>query len=385
MGRDLIFLATALGAWGVGESMSLYFQSLYLQQLGADPVHIGLILGAASIAMTVAHIPAGYLADRLGRRPVIWAAWVLGAVATALMGWAPSLELFTVGLLLYGVTMFVVAPMNSYVTAARGRLSAGRALTLVSASYSVGAVVGPLLGGVIADHTGDLRLTFQIAAGIFTVSTLIILGIRAQPREAPHLAGNLHGLLDNPAYLGYLVVVFLAMFATYLAQPLSNNFLELKHGLSFSQIGRLGSVTALGVVALNLTIGRLEARRGFVLAQASVGVFTVLVSRGTGLPWFAVGYFMLGGFRTVRALATAQARELVDPARMGLAYGLVETVSGLAAVLASPMAGFLFKLEPHAMYTTSLGFILGSVLVGILRIQRSGQSFERVPNEIERN
>lgn len=371
MNRDLILLSIALPAWGLGESMSLYFQSLYLEQLGADPVRIGLILGAASIAMTVAHIPAGYLADRFGRRPVIWAAWILGAVATAIMGWARSLELFTAGLLLYGVTLFVLAPMNSYITAARGKLSAGRALTLVSASYSLGAVVGPLLGGAIADRTGNLRLTFQIAAVIFFISTLIVLGIRAQPREAPHPAGNLHGLLDNPAYQGYLGIVFLAMFATYLAQPLSNNFLEGQRGLTFSQIGQLGSVTALGVVVLNLSIGHLEARRGFVLAQASVGAFTLLVSRGTGLPWFAAGYFLLGGFRTVRALAAAQTRALVDPARMGLAYGLVETVSALALVLASPLAGLLFKVEPHAMYTVSLGLILGSVLVGWLRIPKN--------------
>jgi MFS family permease len=372
MSRDLIFLATALGTWGLGESMSLYFQSLYLEKLGADPVRIGFILGAASIAMTIAHIPAGYLADRYGRRPLIWASWIMGATATAIMGLATSLDVFTMGLLMYGVTMFVMAPMNSYVTAARGNLSPGRALTLVSASYSVGAIIGPLLGGIIADRSGNLRLTFQIAACIFFVSTLIVLCIRAQPREAPHPAENIRGLLVNSPYRNFLGVVFLAVFATYLAQPLSNNYLQQVHGLTFSQIGRLGSVTALGVVILNLCLGHLEARRGFILAQACVGAFTLLISRGTGLPWFAAGYFMLGGFRTVRALAAAQTRELVAQSRMGLAYGLVETVSALALVLASPLAGYLFKQEPTLMYTFSLGVILVSILVGILRIQTMG-------------
>jgi MFS family permease len=369
MSRDLIFLATALGMWGLGESMSLYFQSLYLEKLGADPVRIGFILGAASIAMTIAHIPAGYLADRFGRRPLIWASWIMGTTATAIMGLARSLEIFTAGLLMYGVTMFVMAPMNSYVTVARGSLSIGRALTLVSASYSVGAVIGPLLGGVIADRTGNLRPTFQIAACIFFVSTLIVLFIRAQPREAPHPAENIRGLLASSPYRTFLGVVFLTVFATYLAQPLSNNYLQQVHGLTFSQIGRLGSVTALGVIVLNLCLGHLEARRGFVLAQASVGAFTLLILRGTGLPWFAAGYFMLGGFRTVRALAAAQTRELVKQSRMGLAYGLVETVGGLALMLASPLAGFLFKQEPTLMYTVSFGLILVSILVGLLRIQ----------------
>ncbi len=371
MNRDLIILATALGTWGLGESMSLYFQSLYLEKLGADPVRIGFILGAASIAMVSAHIPAGYLADRIGRRPLIWASWILGAFATAIMGLARTLDAFTIGLLIYGVTMFVMAPMNSYVTAARGNLSPGRALTLVSACYSLGAIVGPLLGGAIADRSGNLRLTYQIAAGIFILSTLIVLFIRPQPREAPHPAENIRGLLANTPYRTFLGVIFLAAFATYLAQPLSNNYLQHVHSLSFSQIGRLGSITALGVVILNLILGHLEVRRGFVLAQACVGAFTVLVSRGTGAPWFVAGYFMLGGFRTVRALATAQTRDLVRQSRMGLAFGLVETVGAVALVLASPLAGFLYSREPTLMYSVSLGLILVSILVGVLRIQSS--------------
>jgi predicted MFS family arabinose efflux permease len=172
-------------------------------------------------------------------------------------------------------------------------------------------------------------------------------------------------------------VVFLAIFATYLAQPLSNNFLTEQHGLTFSQIGRLGSITALGVVVLNLLLGHLDARRGFVLAQACVGAFTLLVSRGAGLPWYAAGYFMLGGFRTVRALAAAQTRELVRQSSMGLAYGLLETVSALALVLASPLAGFLFKRNPTLMYTVSLGLILVSLLVGLLRIQGTALKIQK--------
>jgi MFS family permease len=371
MNRDLTFLATALGTWGLGESMSLYYQSLYLEKLGADPLRIGFILGATSIAMISAHIPAGYLADRFGRRPLIWASWILGATAGAIMGLARTLNVFTAGLIIYGVTMFVNAPMNSYVTAARGNLSPGRALTLVSACYSVGALVGPLLGGAIAERSGNLRLTYQIGAVLFWISTLIVLCIRSQPREAPHPSENLRGLLSNAPYLTFLGVVFLAAFATYLAQPLSNNYLQTIHGLTFSQVGQLGSLTALGVIVLNLLLGHLEARRGFVLAQACVGAFTLLVSRGTGLPWFAAGFFLLGGFRTVRALAAAQTRELVRPSHIGLAYGLVETVGAFALMLGSPLAGILFKIEPTLMYTVSFGLILASILVGLRRIQRT--------------
>jgi len=67
MNRDLRLVALSMSIWGVGEGMFFYFQPLYIQQLGADPVQIGAILGAAGLAAAVALIPAGALADAIGR------------------------------------------------------------------------------------------------------------------------------------------------------------------------------------------------------------------------------------------------------------------------------------------------------------------------------
>ncbi len=68
------------------------------------------------------------------------------------MGLAPTLPLFVVGYVLYGVTGFVMSPLFSYVTAARGKLTAGRAMTLTSAMFNLGAVIGPVSGGWIGEQ-----------------------------------------------------------------------------------------------------------------------------------------------------------------------------------------------------------------------------------------
>jgi|BarGraNGADG00212_2_1021979.scaffolds.fasta_scaffold485555_1 MFS family permease len=47
---------------------------------------IGAILGAVGIAMTVAHLPAGYMSDRIGQRPIMWTFWVLGMATWLLPG-----------------------------------------------------------------------------------------------------------------------------------------------------------------------------------------------------------------------------------------------------------------------------------------------------------
>jgi DHA1 family multidrug resistance protein-like MFS transporter len=244
MNINLILVAISLFTWGIGEGLFFYFQPIYLQQLGADPISIGTILGGLGLMMTISHIPAGYLADRYGRKPIMLAAWVMGVIATWIMALANGLSVFVVGLLIYGTTLFVSSPLNSYVTVARGRWSVGRALTIISASFNFGVIIGPWLGGQIAEQVG-LRQTYFIAAWIFMASTIIILFIRPQPIE-PRVNEPLgNNWLINKHYLVYMGVVFLATFAMYLPQPLSPNFLENQRDLSLGQIGQLYSISSI--------------------------------------------------------------------------------------------------------------------------------------------
>lgn len=364
MSRDLLLIAISMFTWGIGEGMFLYFQPIYLQQLGADPLRIGAILGGFGLMMTVSHIPAGYLADRLGRRPVMQAAWVIGVAATWIMALTRALPVFVVGLLLYGVTMFVLAPLYSYVTAGRGKLGVGRAMTLISASFNLGVVIGPWLGGLIAESSG-LRQTYFIAGWLFIASTIIIFLIRPQPvdQPPPEIQGN--GWLLKPRYLLYLGIVFMAMFATYLPQPLSPNFLQNQRGLGLAQIGQLYSMSSIGVVILNLVLGQLPARLGFLLGQAAVGFFALILWQGTGLPWYLLGYFLLGGYKTTRSLAMAQMNALVHQAKMGLAYGVTETVSSTGMILAPIIAGYLYARNPSWMYAAGAGLVVLSILIGL--------------------
>jgi len=106
MNRNLLLVAISLFAWGVGEGLFIYFQPLYLQQLGADPLLTGAVFGAMGIAMAVSQIPAGYLSDRIGARTLMWASWLLGAISAWVMALANSLPVFIVGLILYGLHRF---------------------------------------------------------------------------------------------------------------------------------------------------------------------------------------------------------------------------------------------------------------------------------------
>ncbi len=362
MSRDLILVAISLFAWGLGESAFFSFQPLYLEQLGADPLLIGGVLGAYGIATTLVHIPAGYLADRFGRRPIMWSAWVLGIIATWFMAISSSLPGFIAGVVIYGLTMFVLAPLNSYITAARGKLSVGRAITFVSASFHTGAVIGPIMGGYLGDHYG-FRSIFFIAGVIFIISTFIIFFIRPQPTEAIVKGENGNTLIANYRYLSFVAVFFLASFTMYLPQPLSPNYLQNQGGLSLIQIGQLYSISEVGIVIISLIFGQMDARKGFLFGQMAIALFSLFLWQGKGLPMYSLAYFLLGGYRAARSLATAHIRSLVESANMGLAYGLAETFAGLATVLAPILAGFFYSSEPSKMYSISITLVIITILI----------------------
>jgi DHA1 family tetracycline resistance protein-like MFS transporter len=345
--------------------MFFFFEPLYLQELGAEPATIGAIFGAVGLMMTVSHLPAGYLSDRIGRRPLLWTAWGFGVVSALMMGFATSLPLFVAGLLAYSLTAFVISPLNSYVTGARGRFTPGRALTLVSAFYNTGAVAGPLIGGWIGNTYG-LGSTFKAAAVVFVVSAIIILFIHAQPLERHEAGSPPPRLITNRSYLIFMSLVLVVMFATYLPQPLTANFLQNERGISLSQIGLLGSIHALGIVVLNLGLGQLNARLGFILGQGAVALFTLLLWQGTGMFAYAWGYFLLAGFRVLRPLITAQVRDLIHGSQMGLAYGMTETINAVPIIIAPVLAGLLYEVSPMMVYPASFVFILVGILLSYL-------------------
>jgi MFS family permease len=381
--RDLFLVALSLMIWGIGEGMFLFFQPLYLQQLGADPVMIGTIIGMVGIAMTFSHLPAGYLADRFGRKPLMVAAWYLATIATWVMALSKSLVGFVVGAILYGITAFVVGPMNSYITAARGKYSVGRALTFISAIYNIGAIAGPLLGGWIGSRFG-LQRDFLTAGIVFIGSSVLISLIRPQPIEKhpTEEKSRRRAVLINSRFLGFLTLVFLTMFALYLPQPLTVNFLQNQRSLDLSQIGTLLSLRSVGVVILNLGIGQLSSSLGFFFAQAALFLFSLIIWKGSTYPWYALAYLLLGGYQTARSLVAAKGRPLVNAANMGLAYGMIEMAGAASVILAPPLAGLLYSQQPEWIYIASLGCIGTMILINHFLMPGKERSKELLPESV---
>ncbi len=364
MSRNLLILALSLFVWGLGEGLFLIFQPLYLQEFGADAPTIGIMLGGVGLAMAAAQVPAGYLSDRIGARPLMWVAWTVGAIAAGLMALATSLWVFMAGMLLYSLTAFVSAPMNAYIANIRGKWNLARSATFTMAFYNLGAVAGPFIGGLIGDRLG-LRQVYMIAFGVFIVSTLVVFLISKDPAREVTAAHELPHVHQNRRFLVLLPFILLTTLSSYLPQSLTANFLQNERGVAYSQIGILGSVGSFGVVLIALTLGHLKPLLGLLIGQAALALFSLCIWKGDGFGWYVLGYVFIGGFRYLRAMILASIRPVVAPSQVGSAFGVVELVNGLAVFFAANLAGWLYASDPTWIYLASLVLIGAAVALNL--------------------
>jgi MFS family permease len=343
--------------------MFFNFVPIYLDtQFRLSESQIGLVLGAFGFSMAITHIPAGRLSDKIGRRPLLLGAWLLGLVSTIVMGIAQVLPIFLIGLFSYGLTAFVSSPLSSYMTAARGKWEIGTVLSLTTATFGLGMALGPITGGWIGDHYG-MQVSFLIAAGVFLVSNVFMFLIEGQPLDHHDPDAPPLDLRQNRPFIVLMGVLAFAIFAMYIPQPLTPNFLNGVRGLSLSDTGKIFTAGALGNSLMAILFSRVPPRRGFLLAQLLVILFAFCIWRGTTLPVFVLGYFLLGGFRAGRPMLMAQARELVHDSQMGMTYGVMETISAVIFILTPPLAGIIYERDPMVLYPIGIALMAVSVIV----------------------
>jgi MFS transporter, DHA1 family, multidrug resistance protein len=379
MNRNIPLIAVALFLWGFGERMFLNFMTIYLdKEFSLGKSEIGIVFGAYGLAMAITHLPAGRLADRIGSRPLLISARLIGLITTLVMCFAPSLAVYLFGLFSYALTAFVSAPLSSYVTAVRGKWSVGTALSLTNAPLFLGMALGPLVGGWIGDTYG-MRMSYFAAAALFVLSTIVMFFLEPEPIDQHDSKASPQKLIGNKHLIILTVVATFALFSMYLAQPLTPNFLTEVRSLSLSKIGILFTVSAVGNSLMAILFSRVEPRRGFIFTQVLVILFALIIWRASVPSLFALGYFLLGGYRVSRPLALAQARELVHNSQMGATYGIMETVGAVIIILAPPIAGILYERDPMIVYPVTIGLLAISIVISYLFLpRRAGRAGPKV-------
>lgn len=141
-----------------------------------SPAQAALLVVITSIGSGTGRIVMGGISDKIGRLPSLVGATVLAiAMFLLLMLGLPHLGIFIAAALIgfaFGTWLALYGPVS---TDLFGMKSAGAIYGALYLSYGIGGLIGPILGGYLADFSGSYRISFTAAAIFCLLGTILFL------------------------------------------------------------------------------------------------------------------------------------------------------------------------------------------------------------------
>ena len=152
--RASIGLAGIYGLRMLGLFIILPIFAIYAQQLpgGESQTLIGIALGAYGLTQAILQIPAGWLSDRYGRKPVIYAGLILFAIGSFIAGSADNIYWIIAGRVIQGAGAINAAVMalTADLTREEHRTKAMAMIGItIGITFSISMVLSPLLYQII--------------------------------------------------------------------------------------------------------------------------------------------------------------------------------------------------------------------------------------------
>jgi len=297
---------------GLAISQILPFLPLYVEQLGvtshqALSMWSGLTFSVTFLVSAIVSPMWGSLADRKGRKLMLLRASLGMAVAILLQAFATNVWQLFILRAIMGLTSGYIPNAMALVASQVPRERSGWALSTLSTAQISGVIVGPLLGGYMADTLG-LRMVFYVTAALLMVSFLVTLflikeGARPKISKADRLSGKaVFASLPYPKLMISLFVTtmviqlcngsvgpILALFIKHLS-PESNNIAFIS--------GFIAAVPGISALISAPRLGKLGDRIGTARVLMATLIISVILffamSWVTSPMQLAVLRFLLG-------------------------------------------------------------------------------------------
>jgi MFS family permease len=359
-----------------------------VRDLGASVLVVGLIDGVAEATASFGKIYSGLLSDRLGRRKG------LAVLGYALSGGAKLLFPIAAGAGGILLARFVdrlgkgvrEAPRDALVADITPPPLLGAAYGLRQALDEAGTFLGPLAAaGLMLLFAGDLRRIFWLACIPAAVSVaILVIGVREPDRRAERAAESpLRLAAARRLGRGYWLFTA-ALFVMFLPR-FTDAFYLLRGqtlGLAPAQVPLLLATMSTMTTFLTAPLGRWSDRVGR-RRPVVAGFALLLLSHGVLAAAWAPAVVFVGAalfglhLALTQAVLAALVADLAPADLRGTAFGVFHLMSGLAILIGSSVAGWLWDaVGPGAMFALaaaiSLLGLLAFLVLPVDHIRRAG-------------
>jgi MFS family permease len=360
-----------------------------VSSLGASALAVGIVEGIAEATALIVRVFSGTLSDYFGRRkPLTVLGYGLGALSKPLFALAVSVQWVLVARFVDRIGKGIRgAPRDALIADVTAPEVRGAAYGLRQSLDTIGAFTGPLLAvALMLLFAGDFRavFAFAIVPGVLAVALLVFgvhesqraHGIGADTRSPLRLA-----LLNTLPGAYWWVVTAGAVFT--LAR-FSEAFLLLRaqqNGLADAYapfvLVIMNAVFAISAYPMGRLADRIEPMRLLAAGLAVLVASDVLLAQADALPMTAAGVVLWGlHMGMTQGVLSALVAANAPSALRGTAFGVFNLASGVAMLLASVIAGFVWDQfgAPVTFYAGAvfaaaafLLFLVGRFNVGMQR------------------
>ncbi|NWF95522.1 MAG: MFS transporter [Candidatus Thorarchaeota archaeon] len=376
--HQVVMLAFSLAVLQVGFGIVTPIFPFYVLELGVGGAELGVLASSFALTRIAFSSPMGGLSDNMGRKPVLLMSLLGFAFANVAYAFAQDIFIMIAARALEGAVSAGFFPAaNAFVSDMTTPENRGTAMGYLSMGNMVGFVVGPTVGGVLAQLLG-IRLPFIVAA-VASLGTLlsiyILVGepeVKTSWREQTRGArASLRSVLSRhpKAYLALGVSTFADMFAigilevAFMLDAVKRFSLQpIDIGVFF---GLIGVIVIVGSVAFGKTSDVYGRKLLIVLGTTLVTISMVLFIVSADIRGILIGGGVLATGMSMRGPSNqALIGDLTEKQAYGNVMGLYGAVTNSAYAVSPLLAGVLLDRDGTSYSALLLGASVS--LLGVL-------------------
>lgn len=361
----LFGIISAFGDITYEGARSVYGQ--YLGYLGASAVIVGLVSGIGEFLGYILRLASGYLVDKTQK---YWLITIIGyglLIAVPLLAVAGRWEIAALFIILERTGKAIRSPgKDAMLSHATKKVGTGLGFGIHEALDQMGAIIGPLIFTTAIAMSGGYKQGFQVMWIPALATVTVILIVRAKFPEpgkmfeepAEQIQSVTAGTVSLPkVFWLYSVFTFISVlgFANF---PIIAYHFQAHGVMAEAYIPMLYALAMAVDAVVALIIGRTYDRIGF-LSLIIIPVLTIPIgilgfSQSQVLVIIAVVLWgaVMGIHETIMRAAIA---DIISSNHRGKAYGILNTLYGVAMLIGGAAMGFLYEMSPNNIVVFVLG------------------------------
>ncbi|GIO25261.1 MFS transporter [Oceanobacillus sp. J11TS1] len=347
-----------------------------MNELNLSGSVVGYLVAAFAVAQLIVSPLSGRWVDAFGRKRMIVIGLLIFSFSEFLFGIGKSVEILFISRILGGVSAaFIMPAVTAFIADITTLEERPKALGYMSAAINTGFIIGPGVGGLLAEI--GPRLPFFAAAGLalFTavLSTITLREPERNLEEQAEETAQKPGLarIFVPMYFIAFIIIFITAFGLSSFESLFSLFVDHKFAFTPKDIAIIITGGAIvGTIAQVALFGKLASKWGeirlirYCLIFSAILVTAVTVAQSYAMILF-VTIVVFIGFDLLRPAVTSYLSKVAGN-EQGFVGGMNSMFTSIGNVFGPIVGGILFDINLNYPYYFAAMVLMAGIAVAMV-------------------